>query len=354
VPFGARTLWVTTQNEVKMTGGGQDIELTTNAGKTWKNVTPPGLNVDGGNHWINGFFALSPTRAWLVYGGVDKGPQTIETTVDAGRHWSSKGFGVLPRTDCSLQFVSLTDGTCTVYAGAAGSMGIAVYRTSDAGQHWSHIFSSYMTQASLNEKAPAGSLPFECDKSLHFESAIKGYALFYCNGGTGAIIYGTTNGGVTWTARNVVQPRLTVGGGGFTGPPVFSGAKGAVPYAGGSYSAVFVTNNGGESFHPVYPPGKPRTWAVDLVSPTQWRLTNGKEILATNNAGTSWFSIVSNTVLQNSSYVKGESPGGLVDFVSADDGWLTENQYDANSRLLRSTDEGRLWRKVGVPGTKRL
>jgi|GEM_PF-4291949 len=345
VPFGLNTVWVSTVDAVKLTGGGQGIELTTNAGKTWKNVTPPGLSVDGGTHWITGFSALSPTRAWVVYGGIEKGPQTIETTSDAGRHWSK--VGVMPAA-CSLQFVTSQDGTCSQLFGAGGSMPIGIYRTANGGASWHKIFQSGISSTSTTP----GSIPFGCDKSLPFESATKGFALFWCNGGTGAIIYGTTNGGVTWAERNVVQPTMPLGGGGFTGPPVFIGSKGAVPYGGGNYSAVFVTDNGGQSFHPVYPPGKPRQWAVDIISPSQWRLTYGKEILATDNGGTSWFTVTSNTVLRNTSYVKGAPPGGLVDFVSTSDGWLTENTVD--SLLLRTNDGGHQWRAVAVPGTKKL
>jgi hypothetical protein len=50
-----------------------------------------------------------------------------------------------------------------------------------------------------------------------------------------------------------------------------------------------------------------------------------------------------------------DSPqGGLVQFSTSGVGWLLENQYDVNSKLLRSTDGGRQWRKIFVPGTKKL
>lgn len=349
VPFGLNTLWVTTANQVKSTGGGQGIELTTNAGRTWTNVTPPGLSVDGGTHWMNGFFAFSPTRAWIVAGRFSVGPQILETTSDAGHHWSR--IGVLPAPLCTLQFVTPLDGTCVDAVGAGGSMPIGIYRTANGGASWHKMFQSSPSTTS----ATPGSIPFACDKRIHFESATKGFVLFWCGGGTGAFIYETTNGGVTWAEQNVTQPSpVPLGGGGFIGLPVFNGAKGAVAYGGGSYSAVFVTVNGGQSFHPVYPPGKFRMWAVDILSPQQWRLTYGKEILATNNGGSSWFTVTSNTVLVTTgfvkgSYVKGAPPGGLVDFVSPNDGWFTENT--ANPLLLRTNDGGRKWRIVTVPGT---
>src|ERR1700689_78880 len=43
VPFGPNILWVYTANETATSGGGQGLELTTNGGRTWKDVTPPGL-----------------------------------------------------------------------------------------------------------------------------------------------------------------------------------------------------------------------------------------------------------------------------------------------------------------------
>ncbi|HEY5265268.1 MAG TPA: hypothetical protein VIJ40_00480 [Acidimicrobiales bacterium] len=349
VPFGPRILWVWTTNEVKLSGGGQDIELTANAGKTWTNVTPPNLRVDGGSHWINGFFALSATRAWLIEGGAGKGPQTLETTSDAGLHWLR--VGVLPPSGCSLEFVTAQDGTCSQLWGAGGSMPIGIYRTTDGGASWHKIFQSGASSASTSP----GSIPFACDKSIYFENAAKGFVFFLCNGGTGAIIYETSNGGVTWAPQKVEEPSpVPLGGGGFTGLPVFNGLRGAVTYGGGSYSAIYVTSDGGRSFHPVYPPGKRLPWAIDLVTATQWRLTYQKEILETNNGGASWFDLTSDTVLMNPSYVKGAPPGGLVVFDNTNDGWLIENQYSSNSSLLRTTDEGRQWHKVRVPGTQKL
>lgn len=345
-PTSADDLWIWSQNQVALTGGGQDIELTTNGGRTWTNVTPPGLTIDGGRHWINGFFALSSTRAWLVYGGVDKGPQTIETTSDAGRHWSK--VGVMPSSGCSLQFVSPADGTCTVYAGAMGSMGIAIYRTSDGGRRWSNIFNSDMTQASLNESTPVGSLPFGCDKRIPFTSATTGWALFLCAGGA-APIYESTNGGVTWVNRSAVPASpMVVGGAGFSGTPVFSGSRGAVAYTGGSYSLVYVSDNNGQTFRPVYPPGTRRTWSVNILSPLQWRLAYKNVILSTNNGGKSWIKVVSdaNQVVKRLRYA---SPAPAIQFATGSRGWIIQN-----NQLLRTTDGGRQWQKVVVPGTEKL
>jgi photosystem II stability/assembly factor-like uncharacterized protein len=342
--FGPSTLWVFTGDEVATSGGGQGVELTTNAGKTWTNVTPAGLGVDGGGRWMGNFTALSATSAWLTYGRIDSGPQIIDATTNAGRTWSR--VGVLPANGCELQFVTVKDGTCTVLGGALGSMFVTIDRTSDAGATWHLVYKNRSSTTSSK-----GSIPFGCDKSINFTSSSKGFALFFCNGGSGAIIEETSNGGLTWWGRNVVQPSsVPEGGGGFSGPPVFSGAHGAIPYVVGRDAEIYVTSDGGQLFHPVYPPGKLKPWSEDLVSPLVWRLTYGKEILGTNDGGRTWFTVSSDTVLQSDD----SSKGGQVQFATSGVGWLLENQYDVNSKLLRSTDGGRKWEKVIVPGTKKL
>ena len=348
VPFGPRAVWVQTQNQERVSGGGQGIEITTDDGRRWFNATPRGLGVDGGTHYLTGFVALSATRAWLTYGGViSSAHQILATTGDGGRHWSR--VGTLPDAGCTLQFTSAESGTCVDAVGAGGSMPIGIYRTYDGGASWHKIF-----QSPISSSTAVGSIPFGCDKSVRFENATTGFVFFWCAGGTGATIYATSDGGVTWSSRDVAPPSpVPTGGGGFGGTAVFDGRTGAVPYLGGNYSAVFVTSDGGRTFHPVYPTGARRTWAVDLISPTRWRLTHGQEILATNNAGASWFALTSSTELTPTSYAKGAPPGGLVDFVTVRDAWLTENQYGSNSSLWHSTDGGRTWRRVAVPGTRK-
>lgn len=351
VAFGPDTLWVYTANEIALSGGGQGIELTTNAGRTWRNVTPPGLSVDGGDRWMGNFNALSSTTAWVVSGRIESGPQVIETTQNAGRTWSKVGVLPTPPAGCELQFVNVHDGTCTELGGALGSMLITIFRTSDSGASWHKVYANTPN----TNTAAKGAIPFGCDKEVDFTSAQKGFTLFFCNGGSGADVEESQNGGSSWFERPVVQPKsVPEGGGGFSGPPVFEGLNGAVPYGVGRDSEIYVTENGGQSFHPVYPPGKPRQWTEDIVSPFVWRLTYAKTVLGTDDGGKSWFTLTSNTVLQTNEYTKGAPPGGIVQFGSTSDGWLTENQYDTNSMLLRTTDGGRQWHKVVVPGVETL
>ena len=344
VPAGPNALWALTQNETRLSGGAQSVELTTNAGRTWSNVTPPGLAVDGGARYLIRLVALSATRAWIDYGAASSGPSFLATTRDAGRHWSH--VGPLPPSGCLLQFVSPRDGTCTTLGGAMGSMVVTIYRTADGGARWRQVFTNRPSTTTTR-----GSLPFGCDKTISFANATTGWALFFCNAGSGAIIDVTTNGGATWTPCAVTPPRsVPEGGGGFTGPLVVRGGRGAVPYVVGGDAALYVTRDGGRSFTPVYPPGPPRAWAVDVLSPAQWRLTLGRVVLGTNDAGARWFRFTGSTVLRATSYGSGAPPGGLVTFTTQRDAWLFENAGGTNAALLRSSDGGRSWRRVALPG----
>lgn len=87
-----------------------------------------------------------------------------------------------------------------------------------------------------------------------------------------------------------------------------------------------------------------------MISPTQWRLTLGRQILGTNDAGASWFTVTSSTVLHVTTYQPGAPPGGVVTFTTASDAWLLENAGGSNAVLLRSSNGGRSWRRVAVPG----
>jgi len=67
----------------------------------------------------------------------------------------------------------------------------------------------------------------------------------------------------------------------------------------------------------------PRDWAVDIMTPSHWRLVAGREVLATDNAGRSWRTIRSN--VENLGFGfdfarPGETLGG---FVNDDVGWMS-------------------------------
>ena len=346
-PVNGSTLWALTANATTLTGGGQGLELTTNGGVSWTNATPPGLSRERGARLL-GAFALTAAQAWTDYGGFSgTAKRTLLYTGDAGRHWAK--VGVLPAAFCVLQFVSRRDGTCTEEVGAMGSMPNIIFRTSDGGATWRKIYDDNAEISLPYSSLPAGWLPFGCDKSIQFTSAARGWALFLCNAGF-APIYETVDGGVSWTQRIATQPSpLPVGGGEFSGVPVIEGSRGAVGYTGGSYSLVYATDDGGRSFHPVYPPGRRRQWSVDVVTPLKWRLAFRNVLLVTNDAGRSWTTFTNNAT-RPIARLRYAPTQPAVTLTANARGWLTWFAGDGNV-LMRTINDGRTWKTITVPGT---
>ena len=343
-PAGAAAAWAWTQGN----GGPQGIARTVNGGKTWATVTPPGLAQQTGDHVISGFFALGSQHAWVAYGGIAGGAvQHITTTSDGGRHWTVVGREPLTKVafssyvyTCGLDFVTPKDGWCQAEPPFVGSEGVDLYRTTDGGRHWRRVS---VTGPDGNK---AGSLPWACDKNIQFTSETRGWAIFTCP--KAAPLYETTDAGRTWVKRRVAAPPGPIdSGSGFTGQPLMSGSRGAVGYTifgAPQKSVVYVSANGGAAWRPVTPPGPSQGWVADAIGATSWRLVAGDHILATDNAGRTWRMITSNVTFRIY-YAYDDPTSPVVDFVTSQTGWI------AGTALWRTTNGGRTWHRLPVPGT---
>ena len=361
--IGASVAWAWTVGG--NTGSSQGIERTVNGGKTWADVTPPGLSIQTGNRFITGFYALNATHAWVTYGGsAETDRQTIDATSNGGRRWTAVGHEppspwTGATSPCSLDFVTPADGWCeatpvVIYSYEA----VYLYRTTDGGRRWKLIFDT-----PLSGSTPAGSLPLAGDKNIQFASPAVGWAVMDSYGKPTAPLYETLNSGKTWIKRAVARaPGQTASGAAFAGQPLLAGGKGAVGYTmdgltssgsesrpadGGSgmKTVVYVTTDNGKAWHPVTPPGRRKGWVVDTITPTSWRLVQGDHILATDNAGRTWRTITSN-VSFDIYYAYFDPTAPVVNFATNRVGWIV-----TSTSLWRTVNGGRTWRKVDVPGT---
>ena len=177
-----------------------------------------------------------------------------------------------------------------------------------------------------------GASPAGCDKFVGFSTPADGWATLLCPQGLSPIS-GSSDGGRTWTAcRLAPLPafyRVSPNDGfaQWDSAPVFDGDVGAVGLdvdLQGETSIVYRSTDGGDSWRPVVPPGRPRDWLVDIVSGSTWKLADGRTILTTTNGGQSWRAATSNLAT---------SAGDHLDFVTARAGWYTP--YSAPLRGLR-------------------
>jgi photosystem II stability/assembly factor-like uncharacterized protein len=108
-----------------------------------------------------------------------------------------------------------------------------------------------------------------------------------------------------------------------------------------SQTLIVRSSDTGRNWRVVKPPGRPIPWGADVVTPTVWKLTLGRTILATNNAGRTWMKIRSDKRLTTS------TQSDAVDFISPVVGWDTSS---GGPDLLCTTDGGHTWRRVQLPG----
>jgi photosystem II stability/assembly factor-like uncharacterized protein len=366
--ISADTAWAWTEGET--TGSPQALERTANGGKTWSDVTPPGLARQTGDHFITGVYALDASHAWVTYGSINEGtPETVVATSDGGSRWTTVGKAPLPVFNgsvynCSLDFVTAADGWClTTPVYMTGEEAPIVYRTTDGGKKWQLVLTTGTTTTT-----PPGSLPLALDKNVQFSTPELGWAVFGTVGAATAPLYETVNGGKTWLKRKVATaPGHLENGSGFSGQPVLAAGKGAVGYtidgggsatagatpadaAPGEESVVYVTTDSGVQWHAVTPPGKATGWLVDAITPESWRLVAGDRILATGNAGKTWRTIKSDVTFTPLFFAYDDPTPPTVNFTSSQVGWVADTTGEGTT-LWRTVDGGTTWHKVTVPGT---
>jgi photosystem II stability/assembly factor-like uncharacterized protein len=308
------------------------VVRTTDGGSHWQDVTPP-------VHLIGSSDFLSAEFGWIVPTALTPPPiEQVYRTNDGGRTWQA--LGRVP-TACQLDFVNQLDGWCTVIGAALGSESVTIYRTVDGGETWSEVSRS----GDDSGGTVRGALPFGCDKSVSFTPPSIGWAAFSCNGGI-APLYTSSNGGATWQSLSPYQSvnRKSVPDGSLMGPPVVQHGHIAValelggPRGGGVISS---SADGGKTWRARSAPALRRPALPDLITPSDWILTDGTSVWSTDDAGLHW-----NKWTPAVSMLGALAEPLHLDFLSSRLGWAAP---DANGGpLWRTTDGGHTWKKVVI------
>lgn len=330
----ASTGWV-------VTGHPNRLLFTTDAGKSWREATPPGAGNPGASMLgpgssITGTF-LSPSRWWIAVSSAGGNLSTVlyETT-DRGRSWKGDSPPFSGQAD-SVAFLNATDGWLGVTTGLAmGWDPVTIYGTTDGGSTWTKLSQD---PALPGEGGSPGALSGDCDKmGLRFSTPTIGWSAAACAGGDGEVAR-STDGGKVWTTVDLHLSSEQTMYGATALPPVFSGTDGAFGLAAAMFGElVYTTTNGGAIWTAhLAPIRSAKADFIDVVSPSECVIPASSSLYVSVDGGQSWARVASGVDLANHQ----------VDFADATTGWAW-NLSQPEPLLLHTTDSGRSWQKVAL------
>ena len=332
-------------------GNPRAVVRTTDGGRVWADAGPPGLTGQG---LRAAFYGASD--AWVTWSG--RTPRTRPVTyrtADGGATWSRMGTIPLAVLGASApDMVTGQVGWVSADLGvAAGSSGIAIFRTTDGGARWQLVELTYP-----GRETPEA-IPFGCDKGgAVFSSAATGWVGGACAGGP-PTFWVSHDGGRAWRRQPLPRPD----GGGmlascqcYLTDPVFTSPRdGAlwgsdIPAAHGLSDAAYVTHDGGQDWAPIHlPGGRVPLQTPDFVDSQRGFVTGGRlakhgqavwdvRLYATADGGATWTARAASTRLGQAT----------LDFVTPAVGFATLTSYSPlRSDLLETNNGGASW--TGVP-----
>ncbi len=316
------------------------ILRTSDAGVTWRDVSPPQAEQTGTRMMAVGAFHDAST-AWVAYSLANPGetPQValVWRTQDGGATWIASEpldidplMGIYQPSD--LLFADADHGWLLVHAGAGINHDyIAIYRSMDGGRAWSKIVDPFITD---NVQS--------CYKTgLLFTSPLEGWMTGDCGGvAPGVLFFHSSDGGENWDLVRLPPPPETpglfesseaaCGADSLTFPDaqhgrmvVFCRMYSETPWRDAYY--LYVSDNGGRLWLPMSFPGEQ---AVFLTPDLGWAV--GAVVRRTTDAGRTW-SEMGKVTWQ-----------GQFSFVSDTLGWAVAHE-DEDYAFVASKDGGRDW-----------
>lgn len=334
------------------------VVKTADGGRTWRDSGPRGLRGQG---LYSAFY--SSRDAWVTWNHPRRRswPVTYRTT-DGGRTWARMGSVPIVALGASApDMVTGQLGWVTAGLGvAAGSSGIAIFRTTNGGARWR------LVELTPGQGRPTpGAIPFACDKGAAvFSSATTGWVAGTCAGGRPAF-WVSHDGGRTWRYQPLPKP---YGNGtladcqcGVTDPVFTSPEDGAlwvnlVPGPPARAEAAYLTHDGGWAWAPIHlPGGRVPLQTPDFVNGQQGFVIGGRpangvrpprdvRLYATIDGGLTWMPRSANPLLSQAT----PDFQGTLDFVTPEAGFASVISYNPfRSHLLETSDGGATW--TGVP-----
>ncbi|HUL13546.1 MAG TPA: hypothetical protein VLU73_15440 [Methylococcaceae bacterium] len=308
----------------------QQVLRTNDGGVTWYDVSPTKSTQLG--------YAVSAdfldAHAWvLVPDANDPLSGSLFHSSDAGLTWSTSQ---VPFGGGDLEFLDLKQGWMLASLGAgAGSMGVAVYQTSDGGQTWTRTYINDPNQTGAGDSLPLGGLK-DGLTPVDIKTAWVGGVIYV----PGEIyLYVTQDGGQTWKQSIVSTPPGYEQAELETRGPIFVDAKTAylpvtLSSQNGVLLAMYISRDGGMSWL-LTPKLIPQGGATDFVSTNDGFVWSGSDFYVTHDGAQTWTTITPDVGF-------GDSFGGM-DFVNPTTGFVLTSDASGARALYKTTDGGATW-----------
>ena len=202
--------------------------LKTTNESTWTEINPPGTD---GTRLLHAHFA-STVLGWTVYQRAENLLDVFRTS-DGGQSWSSPS-SINTREGADVRGVQILGSAGWIMVRYPSSSNFSIgqlFRTTDGGQTWS-------------------TLAVPIADAFRFHTSVDGWL---AGGPAGDKLFATHDGGATWTASSITPPpAFAAGRPAFTPPRFFDASTGLLPvsFTGANTSgyAVYGTANGGSTW----------------------------------------------------------------------------------------------------------
>ncbi|MCL4531394.1 MAG: hypothetical protein M1282_18575 [Chloroflexi bacterium] len=311
------------------------VVRTEDGGVTWHEAGPSGVTTLGYTATSN---FLDAQHGWILITD-PKNPLagTMYRTSDGGTTWTSSS---VPFGSGDLHFLDADKGWIMASLGAgAGSMGVAIFQTTDAGATWTQTYTNDPNQPNAGSSLPLGGLK-DGLTPLDMQNAFIGGVIYT----PGEIyLYKTSDGGHSWSQITVTAPVGYEQADFETIGPTFVSAKDAyLPvHASSQYGVmlvIYVSHDGGATWV-LTPKMIPQGGSMDFVSPTDGFVWNGTTFYVTHDGAQTWTTITPDVAF-------GDNFAGM-DFVSPTTGFVLTNDVTGTRRLYKTTNSGTNWTQLG-------
>ena len=323
------------------------ILYTHDAAATWQDLTPPEpVDPAGGLIKLAVPFFLDETHAWVIFGNMDRAPQSapqqVWYTTDAGQSWTASaplepvqgGDFFAPDT---FSFSDAQHGWLLVHVGAGMSHDyVFIFSTSDGGKNWQRIVDPQLDNLAMS-----------CGKTgMVFATAQKGFVSGDCFGVVTASVYfyQTLDAGATWNPVTLPAPADSPnlftdqenGCGGYD-PAFANPSTGWLVVKCNHYDVIhavnwlYSTTNGGQSWTPYSLPAVVNS--IQFLDARQGWMIGGKSIYATQDGGKSWKELAKLNWT------------GQPNFATAKTGWVIA-KAGVSLALVKSIDGGVTWAEI--------